>query len=180
MRIIPVTGLFLQVRSLSPSLNAKTSCCRTFRNMIVLRKCFLRTAAGHRIQDAVNNLIQIFLCHSNNLRPFLIISDKTGQLPPLKLWEGSLEILKFPIKDKLLCRGGSYEVSSIIQNHIILNRKNGKRPHFWSILASFLPKFRPHYFLENRASSLFSTPKTLTLCKKAKKTYMGKYENFGD
>ena len=50
---------------------------------------------------------------------------------------------------------------------------------FLAHFGPFLPKFGPqHFFFENRATSLFSTPWTLTSCKKAKKTYGWKYENF--
>ena len=59
-----------------------------------------------------------------------------------------------------------------------LSRKRQKTS-FLAHFGPFLPKFGPqHFFFENRASSLFSTPWTLTSCKKAKKTYGWKYENF--
>ena len=45
---------------------------------------------------------------------------------------------------------------------------------------AFLGLFGPFCFLKNRAWSLFSTPWSLTSCKKTKKTYGWKYENFGD
>ena len=61
-----------------------------------------------------------------------------------------------------------------------LSRKSQKTS-FLAHFGPFLPKFGPqHFFFENRASSLFSTPVTLTSCKKSKKTNDGKYENFCD
>ena len=59
-------------------------------------------------------------------------------------------------------------------------RKWQKSPflaYFWQIWAIFGPK---KFFLENRASSLFSTPWTPASCKEAKKTYGWKYENLQD
>ena len=62
---------------------------------------------------------------------------------------------------------------------MIFYRVKDIKPHFWPILAPFCPNLGPNIsFFESRASSLFSTPLTLTLCNKSKKTNDGKYENF--
>ena len=54
-------------------------------------------------------------------------------------------------------------------------RKTVKNPYFGDKMLNNLDT---HFFFKNRASSLLFTCNRLTCCKKAKKSYGRKYENF--
>ena len=58
-------------------------------------------------------------------------------------------------------------------------RENEQKPHFDPFLTPFWPKIGGRqFFFENRNSELFLFYYFLILCKKAKKSYGGKYHNF--
>ena len=52
-----------------------------------------------------------------------------------------------------------------------------KKPYFGDKKSNIL---ETHFFLRNRASSLFYIYQSLTSCKKSEKSNGGKYENFWD